>query len=71
MSKINVPFQFLCVAHTCADSSDVMETMTASGLFTSGECRERIWRVNFRNLGMLTAQLVRKERKEGGEEGKE
>lgn len=25
ISKINVPFQLLCIAHTCADSSDLTE----------------------------------------------
>lgn len=35
ISKINVPLQLLSIAHTYADSSDLMETMIFFGLFTS------------------------------------
>lgn len=42
ISKINVPFQLLCIAHTCAESYDLIVIMTFYGLFTFDECRERI-----------------------------
>lgn len=68
ISKINVPLQLLCIDHTCADNSDLMETMIFYGLFTSWwmwgkNLESKVWQLGY---SYYTACRKREEKEKKG-----
>lgn len=70
ISKINIPFQLLYIAHTYADSSELMETRLFHSLFTSWWIQGKNLECKIWELGYSYYTTCQKQRKERGEKAK-